>query len=98
MKEFQALAKNLLADTLLRVLHQDARPVYYYPEKSVGFSYNHMYWPDITDLRLSLMEKAISFIQEESKLHSEAKFVFNRFHLSLGVSLKETPFHPNYAV
>jgi hypothetical protein len=89
--------KNLLADALLRVLHQDTRPVYYYPEEAVGFSYNHMYWPGITDLRLSLMEKAISFIQEESKRHPEAKFVFNRFHLSLGVSLKESLFHPNYA-
>jgi hypothetical protein len=58
--------KNTLASTLVEVLHQDAKPVYHYPEDAVGFSYNHMYWPGITNLRLGLMEAALDFVDEES--------------------------------
>ena len=83
--------KDTLADKLLSVLHQDRHPVYYYPEESVGWSYNHFYWPGITPLRLSIMETALDFIEEEAALHPRPVFVFNRFYLSMGVFLEDHP-------
>jgi hypothetical protein len=82
--------KNTLTTTLVELLHKDARPVYHYPEEALGFSYTHWYWPGITKARLSLMESALDFVEEESRRHLGAVFVFNRFHLSLRISLNES--------
>jgi hypothetical protein len=86
--------KDTLTDTLLKLLHQDMRPVYHYSEKALGFSYTHWFWPGTTQARLSLMEAALDFVKEESQRHSQAVFVFNRFHLSLAASLEQTPRDP----
>jgi len=82
--------KDTLTTTLLELLHKDARPVYHYPEEALGFPYTHWYWPGITKARLSLMESALDFVEEESRRHPGAVFVFNRFHLSLCISLNES--------
>jgi hypothetical protein len=36
------------------------------------------------------MESALDFVEEESRRHLGAVFVFNRFHLSLRISLNES--------
>jgi hypothetical protein len=58
--------KDSLINALLHVLHSETRPVYHYPEEVMGFSYAQVFWPGITDLRLSIMETALNFIQQES--------------------------------
>jgi thymidylate kinase len=78
--------KDTLVQTLLHVLHQETRPVYYYPEESVAFSYQQVFWPNITQVRLSIMEAALNFVEEESLNRPDAVFVFNRFHLSTAVA------------
>ena len=86
--------KDTLVRTLLHVLHSETRPVYYYPEEALGFSYLHMYWPGMTIVRLSLLEAALDFVEEESRRLSRAVFIFNRFHLSFAVTLEETEQDP----
>jgi thymidylate kinase len=78
--------KDTLVRTLLHVLRQESRPVYYYPEESVAFSYNQVFWPGITNLRLAIMDSALDFIEEESLRSPDSVFVFNRFHLSTAVA------------
>jgi thymidylate kinase len=82
--------KDTLVQTLLHVLHHETRPVYHYPEETMGFSYGQVFWPGITDLRLSIMETALSFIQQESLRSSDSVFVFNRFHLSTACATQTT--------
>jgi hypothetical protein len=67
-------------------LHSETRPVYYYPEESVAFSYEQVFWPSITRVRLSIMETALNFCEEESLRTPDSVFVFNRFHLSTAVA------------
>jgi hypothetical protein len=86
--------KDGLTRALLDVLHPDINPVYYYPEEALGFSYLHMYWPGMTSVRLSLLEAALDFVEEESRRLSRAVFIFNRFHLSFAITLEETKQYP----
>jgi hypothetical protein len=78
--------KDTLVRTLLHVLHSESRPVYYYPEECMAFSYGQVFWPGITNVRLTIMEAALDFIQEESLRSPDVVFVFNRFHLSTAVA------------
>ena len=80
--------KNTLVQSLQHILHSETRPVYYYPEEALGFSYLHMYWPGMTSVRLSLLEAALDFVEEELRRQSTAVFIFNRFHLSFAVTLE----------
>jgi|SRR5215204_467156 len=82
--------KDTLVRTLLHTLHSESRPVYYYPEESVALSYNQVFWPGITNLRLSIMETALDFVEEETLRQPESVFVFNRFHLSTTIATQST--------
>lgn len=83
--------KDTFCETFLQILHVDTEPVYYFPEEVVGFHYNTVLWPEITSVRLSLMEQALDFVEEESHRTPGATFVFNRFHLSLRGSVSPIP-------
>jgi len=82
--------KDTLVRTLLDVLHSESRPIYYYPEETMGFSYGQVFWPNITQVRLSIMEAALDFVEQEALRTPEASFVFNRFHLSTAVAARSS--------
>jgi hypothetical protein len=52
----------------------------------VAFSYKQVFWPNITNVWLSIMEAALHFVEEESLRSPDSVFVFNRFHLSTAVA------------
>src|SRR5215211_4394354 len=82
--------KDTLVRTVLHVLHSETRPVYYYPEEVLSFSYGQVFWPGITNVRLSIMEAALNFVEEEILRQPESVFVFIRFHLSTAVATHST--------
>jgi thymidylate kinase len=82
--------KDTLVRTLQHALHSETRPVYYYPEEAVAFSYGQVFWPNITNVRLSIMETALDFVEKEFLRTPGSLFVFNRFHLSTAVAIQSS--------
>jgi hypothetical protein len=76
--------------TLLHVLHTRPAPSTTLAEEFVAFSYNQVFWPNITQTHPTLMESALDFVEEESLRRADAVFVFNRFHLSVAVATLST--------
>jgi len=59
-----------------------------------------VFWPGIVPVRFSLLEAALDFVEAESARLPGDSFIFNRFHLTLGITMaqegKASDFHSRY--
>jgi len=72
--------KNTLHKELLSQLSD--KLVYDFPEEDLLNGWKHVWIPNITEMRVTLMNNILDYCSEVLKQHDNAVFIFQRFHLS----------------
>jgi hypothetical protein len=88
--------KKFMKDRLLEQLQPDKRPVYYFEEESGLASWIHYYLPDISLIRLTLMESMLQFMSETLQSDPDSIFVITRFHISWALTNRASGLDERY--
>ncbi len=72
--------KNTLHKELLSELSD--KLVYDFPEEDLLNGWKHVWIPNITEMRIKLMNNILDYCSEVLEQHKNAIFIFQRFHLS----------------